>query len=143
MFRRLIVPVVLACLLLMGCGGEPGPSLVRVEMTGADLTDVSLVISPRDLGIDVGTVCSADTSQSWCAFDEQSALHVAQWEVSFSQTPYAAYIRNASTDDKDVQLRIYFNGQLKYDTTISIDAETETRATWIYHSNTVTPPSGE
>ena len=130
--------------LLSSCGGQLGhdsPVMVRMDNTQNTLGFGSdhVIVSPNNGSSGSINAVSDIQPQSWA----QTSTNLSEKEIDFTtssqQVPYFLYVQNTGANADEVRLRIYMDGNLKYDHVLTIPASTTTQENTIFRNNVQNP----
>jgi hypothetical protein len=142
--RKLALLVLPAMLILAGCGGQLGhnsPTQVRMEPSTntVDFSNLHIIVSPNN-GSAVSVNAASDLqTQSWVATIVTATLKELDFTTTSQQVPYFVYIQNTSGVQEEARLRIFMDGNNKFDQVLTIPANSTVQEENIYRNNVHTP----
>jgi len=127
--RKLVLICTLIALvpLFAGCGGRLGrnsPVQIRLEaITGntIDFSNLHLIVSPNGgLATSAGAASAAQT-QIWATITTGLSFEEIDFDTTSQQVPFFVYVQNTSGVQEHARLRIFMDGHLNVDTTVTIN----------------------
>lgn len=131
-------------LAVVGCGGQLGrnsPTQVRMETSAntADFSNLHVIISPNN-GSSTSTEAASDTQlQSWATNNVTTSLKEIDFTTTSQQVPYFVYVQNTSGVQEEVRLRIFMDGNDKYDQVLTVPANSTVQEETIFRNNVQSP----
>lgn len=124
--------LLIACLGLTACGGVTSVSsrnpIARVvfETASGSTTTMTITRMGRDLASETDP-CKSGTG-TWCTFTGTATEQSADFELDTAQTGYVIWLTNPSGTDETGTLKIYLDGDLRFDKPKTILAGTTLNA---------------
>lgn len=116
---KVCLPLVIAsCLALSACGGVTSASsrnpIARVvfETSSGNVTTMAVTRKGRDLATETDP-CKAGAG-TWCTFTNSATEQAADFELDTNQTAFIVWLVNTSGTDETGTLKIYLDGDLRF-----------------------------
>ncbi|HVT12639.1 MAG TPA: hypothetical protein VHE55_10250 [Fimbriimonadaceae bacterium] len=130
--------------LSIGCGGQLGhnsPVQVRMETSTntVDFSNLHVIVSPNNGSSTSSNAASDSQAQSWAMNTVTGTLKEIDFSTTSQQVPYFLYVQNTSAVQEEVRLRIYMDGNSKYDHVLTIPASSTVQENTIFRNNVQNP----
>ena len=130
--------------LFAGCGGRFGrnsPVQVRLEAAGntIDFTQLHVIVSPNAGDATNVGAAKAGQTQIWADISTGASFEEIDFDTTSQQVPFYVYVQNTSGVQEHARLRIFMDGNLNVDTTITVDAATTPREATIFRNHLQQP----
>lgn len=106
---------------LCGCTVQSTSSVMTISMSGTNLTNMRLLVSPDDKPAVDPEACGTGAPAGWCTFASTANQHNVTATVDRNRVPYAVYsVNNNLAEDRDVTIVITHNGSeiLRHNVTV-------------------------
>ncbi|HWA82120.1 MAG TPA: hypothetical protein VG820_01700 [Fimbriimonadaceae bacterium] len=129
---------------LTGCGGQLGhnsPVQVRMETSTntIDFSNLHVIISPNNGASTSSNAASDVQTQTWANNTVTGTLKEIDFTTTSQQVPYFLYVQNTSPVQEEVRLRVFMDGNNKYDHVLTIPASSTVQENTIFRNNVQNP----
>ena len=132
--------ITLVALSIAGCGGQLGhnsPTQVRLESSTntVNLSNIHVIISPNNGSSTSVSAVSDIQSQAWATLSSGAGFKELNFTTTSQQVPYFVYVQNSSGVQEEFRLRIFMDGDLKFNQVVIIAPNVTIQETTIFRNN--------